>query len=159
MAEAMCAKFQPGAPAADILLSTGNRPLVHHEPWVRDAPPLWGADEHGNGDNVLGRMLEHCRDDQGELGLHDHPWYSASMLLTGSLIEHWREDGGATVMSSDVIDPFQVIVRSPRIAHRLAIGDGHPITLVATGPPIREWGFRQRDDDRFPAWTHWRSAH
>ena len=97
-------------------------------------------------------------DDRGDRGLHDHPSYSASMLLTGHLVEHWREDGAATVESRDVIDPFQVIVRSPRIAHRLAIGDGHPITLVATGPPIREWGFWQRDADRFPVWRHWRDA-
>ena len=97
-------------------------------------------------------------DDRDDLGLHDHPSYSASLLLTGHLVEHWREDGAATVESRDVIDPFQVLVRSPRIAHRLAIGDGHPITLVATGPPIREWGFWQRDADRFPVWRHWRDA-
>ena len=67
MAEAVAAKFQPGTEAAQALLSTGKRPLVHHEPWGRDGTnglplPFWGADEHGNGDNVLGRMLEHCRD-------------------------------------------------------------------------------------------------
>ena len=66
MAEAVAAKFQPGTDAAETLLSTGKRPLVHHEPWGRDGPhgtPFWGADEHGNGDNVLGRMLAHCRDE------------------------------------------------------------------------------------------------
>ena len=65
MAEAVAAKFQPGTDAAQALLFTGIRPLVHHEPWGRtgtEGIPYWGADDHGNGHNVLGRMLEHCRD-------------------------------------------------------------------------------------------------
>ena len=103
-------------------------------------------------------LHRHLNDDPGDRGLHDHPWYSASMLLTGTLVEEWRADGSATEASRDVIEPCQVIVRPPQLAHRLTIGDGQPATLVATGAHVRQWGFWQRDGQGFPAWTYWRHA-
>lgn len=122
---------------------------THYERWYLlprepDAPRLY-----------LHRFLS---DDPGDLGEHDHPWYSASMLLTGSLVEHWRPHGASPTIHRDVIRPFHVIVRPPQLAHRLAIGEGQPVTLFATGPHVREWGFWRRDGRGSPTWTYWRDA-
>ena len=55
MAEALAAKFAPGTRAAEYLLSTGERPLVHN------GDPFWGVGKDDNGRNLLGAMLEQCR--------------------------------------------------------------------------------------------------
>ena len=62
MAEALSAKFSPGTEAAEYLLSTGDRPLLHATPWGRNGDTTWGTGRDGSGDNVLGLMLESCRD-------------------------------------------------------------------------------------------------
>ena len=62
MAEALCAKFEPGTDAAQYLLSTGNRPLIHETNWGRNGDTFWGAGTAGDGRNLLGHMLEQCRD-------------------------------------------------------------------------------------------------
>ena len=62
MAEALCAKFRPGTEATEYLLSTGNRPLLHSTSWGRNGDTVWGTGRDGTGDNVLGLMLESCRD-------------------------------------------------------------------------------------------------
>lgn len=62
MAEALCAKFAPGTEAAEYLLSTDDRPLLHATPWGRNGDTTWGTGRDGSGDNVLGIMIESCRD-------------------------------------------------------------------------------------------------
>ena len=61
MAEALEAKFAPGTEAAEYLLSTGDRDLVHETPWGRNGDPFWGAGRNDDGRNLLGAMLEQCR--------------------------------------------------------------------------------------------------
>ena len=55
MAEALAAKFAPGTKAAEYLVSTGERLLVHN------GDPFWGAGKGDDGRNLLGAMLEQCR--------------------------------------------------------------------------------------------------
>ena len=62
MAEALCAKFAPGTEAAEYLLSTGDRPLLHATPWGQNGDTTWGTGRDGTGDNILGAMIESCRD-------------------------------------------------------------------------------------------------
>ena len=60
--EALCHKFARGTPAAECLLSTGKRPLVHDATW-QDGHL---SDDPFRGQNLLGPMLEHCREELRE---------------------------------------------------------------------------------------------
>lgn len=77
--------------------------------------------------------------------LHDHPWWSASLMLVGSYVEH-------DANGSRIVQAGQVRFRSARYAHRIELLDGDPCwTMFITGPRIREWGFW------CPwGWRHWR---
>ncbi len=80
--------------------------------------------------------------------LHDHPWPSASWLLSGAQCEVWKPHGGASE------DPQRrqliagsLVCRPAVHAHCLGLSrdeDGRwrpATTLFATGRRIREWGF------------------
>ena len=62
MAEALCLKFAPGNRAAEELLATGNRPLIHETHWGQNGDPFWGSGRDGKGANRLGQMLENARE-------------------------------------------------------------------------------------------------
>ena len=62
MAEALCTKFRPGTEAAEYLLSTGDRSLLHSTPGGRNGDTVWGTGRDGSGDNLLGVMLADCRE-------------------------------------------------------------------------------------------------
>ena len=62
MAEALCQKFAPGTAAAEELLGTGQRLLIHETNWGRNGDPFWGAGHDGSGRNLLGHMLENARE-------------------------------------------------------------------------------------------------
>jgi ribA/ribD-fused uncharacterized protein len=57
MLDALRAKFTQHDDLADLLLSTGDRPLVEHT--ANDA--YWGDGGDGKGKNRLGRLLERVR--------------------------------------------------------------------------------------------------
>ena len=77
--------------------------------------------------------------------LHDHPWWSISILLRGKLRE---------VLKNRTRTPrrFIPLIRSAKLAHRLEIVDGPVWTLFITGPVIREWGFHCPK-----GWKHWKA--
>lgn len=66
--------------------------------------------------------------------LHDHPWWSVSVLLKGRLRE---------VLRNRIRYPLRFIplLRSAKLAHRLEVVEGPVWTLFITGPVIRSWGF------------------
>jgi hypothetical protein len=76
--------------------------------------------------------------------LHDHPWYSVSMLLKGEFIEH-------SFKGIRHIPRFAPIFRTAKFAHRLEIVRGPVWTLFITGPRIRSWGFYCPK-----GWRHWK---
>lgn len=75
--------------------------------------------------------------------LHDHPWYSVSVLLKGESIEH-------SFKGVRHIPRFIPIFRTAKFAHRLEIVKGPVWTLFITGPRIRSWGFYCPK-----GWRHW----
>lgn len=78
--------------------------------------------------------------------LHDHPWYSASIVLKGNLIEHLPDN------HSRVISPGKLTVRGPKFQHRIELPAGTTATtLFCTGPVLRTWGFICAD-----GWVPWR---
>lgn len=66
--------------------------------------------------------------------LHDHPWWSVSVLLKGKLRE---------VLKDRARYPLRFIpwLRSAKLAHRLEVARGPAWTLFITGPVVRSWGF------------------
>lgn len=82
------------------------------------------------------------RDDVDD-ALHDHPWPSASIILSGQYLEI-MEDG------EHVRKTGEVIFRDAETAHRIVLTDGHVYTLFITGKKVRPWGFHCED-----GWKYW----
>jgi len=86
--------------------------------------------------NELFNIYYHAilRDDD-DRALHDHPWPSFSIMMSGALRELTSE--GAQVHQAGAC-----VYRGPDHAHRLELIDRMPAeTLFITGPKVREWGF------------------
>lgn len=98
----------------------------------------------------LNVYLHQFRRSDDDRALHDHPWASCSIILSGLYLEHlpggirkWRRAG-------------HVVFRRATQAHRieLPVVDGgitYTWTLFITGPKVREWGFHCPQ-----GWIGWR---
>ena len=75
--------------------------------------------------------------------LHDHPWWTLSILITGTLKEH-------SFRRPKIIPKFLPVIRSAKFAHRLEVVKGPVYTLFFIGPIIRSAGFYCPD-----GWRHW----
>lgn len=72
--------------------------------------------------------------------LHDHPWWSFSIMLKGRMLEHTIRDGG--VHHRAELTAGCVRFRTARFAHRLELQPSEECwTLFITAPVIRTWGF------------------
>ncbi|MCB1626498.1 MAG: hypothetical protein KDI48_02150 [Xanthomonadales bacterium] len=73
--------------------------------------------------------------------LHDHPWWSLSWCLRGTMVEHTIAPGG--IHRRQRVRAGDVRLRTARAAHRLEVEHGAaPVyTLFITGPRLRAWGF------------------
>jgi len=67
--------------------------------------------------------------------LHDHPWWSVSLLIKGAYREHYH-DGTAEERWAPCL-----VVRAPRQLHRIELLTVRATTLFITGPRQRTWGF------------------
>jgi hypothetical protein len=76
--------------------------------------------------------------------IHDHPWYSVSILLKGEMIEH-------SFKGIRHIPWLFPVFRTAKFAHRLELVKGPVWTVFITGPRIREWGFYCPT-----GWRHWK---
>ena len=96
---------------------------------------------------------------------HSHPWlFNASLLLSGSYIEHTIKAGGIVVRTHRVAGCWKV--RFGAAPHRIELltvahyvitqplnSDLIPCwTLFITGPRMREWGFYCMER----GWIHWK---
>lgn len=124
------------------------------EEWTRLRPPeqtIWREERAYLQRWWLERTRERCvylhrfLAPDPDHGLHDHPADSASLLLAGRQIEHWREDGAdaSTPPRVRVLDEGAFVWRPAAHAHQLypAPGSGPPLTLFVFGPRVRSWGF------------------
>lgn len=95
--------------------------------------------------NVYHHVIKRSDDDRA---LHDHPWWSLSIVLDGSMLEVLSGDRSLTRM----LRQGDIVLRRASSAHRLEIRDGGFCkTLFITGPRIREWGFHCPK-----GWKHWK---
>ncbi|WP_420578802.1 hypothetical protein [Oceaniradius stylonematis] len=97
--------------------------------------------------------------DDDDRALHDHPWWSVSIILEGGMVEHYarlpsRADESTYWFAHfrRFLEPGRIVGRRAASAHRLELRNGLPCkTLFVTGPRIREWGFHCPK-----GWRHWR---
>lgn len=86
--------------------------------------------------------------DDDDRALHDHPWWSLSLLLKGEIIE--VDNNGWHFYKR-----LKIRFRKAEYCHRLMLpyrGHEKPAwTLFITGPRIREWGFHCPQ-----GWRHWK---
>ena len=86
--------------------------------------------------------------DDDDRALHDHPWPSLSLLLSGSLEEVYLTPNGTRTRR---LTSGAVTFRKPTFAHRLIVNEVGSTTLFLTGPRVREWGFHCPN-----GWRHWK---
>lgn len=97
------------------------------------------------------RFLRHDDD----RALHDHPWWSFSIVLRGGYFEITRAHDGTE--ERKWYGPGSIKLRSAKYSHRIELAersDGslvHCETLFLMGPRVREWGFLCPQ-----GWVHWR---
>ena len=75
--------------------------------------------------------------------LHDHPWDFASLMLTGTYLEH-------TYHGTERYTAPAFITRAAGMAHRLELDQGDVWTYVVTGRICRRWGFHTQG-----GWVPW----
>lgn len=79
--------------------------------------------------------------------LHDHPWPSESIVLSGYYTEHFMNFQGEQLMRD--LHAGMVLKREAGFTHRIeVISPG--FTLFHYGPRTREWGFHCKQ-----GWRHW----
>lgn len=112
--------------------------------------PLHGgpaAEREGLGGILVPSEIEnlyvhhYLRCDQEDM--HCHPWWNASLVVAGSYDER-TPDGIFTRLPGDII------VRRPEQIHAIAAVKPGTITLFATAPKERDWGFHT--DGGFVPW-------
>ena len=96
--------------------------------------------------NTFFNIYLHCfLADDDDRALHDHPWWSVSFLLRGTLLEHLEH--GKTRTPSLLLPIF----RSAEFAHRLELKSANAWTIFITGSVVRNWGFHCQN-----GWIPWR---
>lgn len=106
---------------------------------------------------LFGLYLHHIHRADREPFPHDHPWWFASLVLTGSYSE---------TVWPDKRNPCGHVIRERRrgslrtigfnAAHRITATSGPLWTLVLTGPKRAEWGFWP--GGRFVPWREYLGA-
>jgi hypothetical protein len=117
----------------------------------------------------LNAYLHRVVRDDDDRALHDHPWCSLSLMLSGLLGEVYEQDVDELGVPQELdrfLRPGDVVWRGATFAHRLFLPPSGPHseawTLFVTGPRVREWGFWCRDQVPTPLsdprgrWVHWK---
>lgn len=103
--------------------------------------------------NRLFNAMLHIFAQGDEPVLHDHPWASVGMLLSGEYLEHY--DKGDMVTRTRRLGPGRPVFRGPRFLHWLELAKGPAVSVFLTGPRIREWGFIVKDPrNGISRWVH-----
>jgi hypothetical protein len=129
---------------------------------------LSGLDVGADGDPYLDRLrlaqtpwfgvyLHHIHRPDRETDPHDHPWWFASLVLTGGYIEQvWPDKTrkGCHFVRSRRRWSLKCLSRGA--AHIITGTSGPLWTLVVVGPDKDEWGFWQ--EGRYVPWRSYVSA-
>lgn len=117
-----------------------SRPARDPDRVISDRPP--GEDDYMRRWYLVPRnrwgfniYLHHILRSDAAEAMHDHPWWSLSLVLRGSVVE--VDDAGRATLVAGAAR-----YRSSGYRHRLEIAPHTTVwTLFVTGPVVREWGF------------------
>lgn len=115
----------------DVIIGTADNPYMHR--WHLIPRNRW-----------LNLYLHRFWRSDDDRALHDHPWWNCSLLLAGSYVEHMIAAGG--IHRRERLTAGALRLRPAKAAHRIELepseaGPQPCLTLFATGPRIRDWGF------------------
>lgn len=87
--------------------------------------------------------------------LHDHPWWFASLVLSGGYEEYESRDPANQPGQARDINWFNY--KNKTTAHRISKVKPNTITLILAGPKDREkdWGFYDADTLKFIHWKEY----
>lgn len=89
----------------------------------------------------FGIYLHHIHRPDRDRDPHDHPWWFASLVLSGSYEERvWPQKGSPRTVHRER-RRFSVAATRRKSAHIITSTAGPLWTLVLTGPRRAEWGF------------------
>jgi quercetin dioxygenase-like cupin family protein len=115
--------------APDQVIGRGTEDVPYMERWY-----LMRKQETGPIENLyLHQFLRSDRED-----LHDHPWAWATLVLKGSYTE-WSPEGEVVRNAGDYA------FKSATDRHAIVSVEPGTVTLFATGPKTRDWGFHTDD--------------
>jgi hypothetical protein len=89
----------------------------------------------------LGLYLHHIHRPDLDRDPHDHPWWFASLVISGSYTERLWPDKTRSGAVTRRHPRFSVRVVPRRAAHKIESVDGLLWTLVLAGPRRAQWGF------------------
>lgn len=121
----------------DFIVGGRERPYLKRW-WVIPRNPIL---------NVFVHQFLRSDDDRA---LHDHPWASLSIILSGGYTEHTIAAGGINHRRVLAVGDWRARLTG-RFAHRVELHDGPCWTLFVTGPRYRSWGFHCPER----GWVHW----
>ena len=120
---------------------TGS-PIYMKRWWLRRKPADDGHGQEG--------LYVHLFENDDPVGLHNHPWASASLLLRGGPIFEDTQDGTARIESRQIVvrpaeHRHRIRLQKKRVPHTGAEVPVPAVTLFCTGKRVQEWGFEQPD--------------
>lgn len=128
----------------DEVIGDGGRPYMLR--WKSPDRVLFG---------LVGIYIHRFHRDDDDRALHDHPWRSVSVLLSGRLREVYAPRGAdpsdPSQHRSRLIEPGTVVFRRAAFAHRIEVLEAPAVTAFFVGARVREWGFHCPR-----GWRHWR---
>ena len=91
---------------------------------------------------LFGLYLHHIHRPDREHHPHDHPWWFASIVLSGVYSELvWPDKHNSGIFTWHLRRRWSMHAMRPNSAHRIASTNGLLWTLVLTGPRVADWGF------------------
>ena len=94
-------------------------------------------------------LHEFLRSDD-DRALHDHPWWSLSIMVRGFLLEQHAK-GRRSIKNGAITFRRAAFSHRIEVPRSLAMEGFYPVTIFLTGPRIREWGFWCPK-----GWVHWK---
>lgn len=127
-----------GSPYIDrwYLARKGKVPRICMAPEYEDTAPLMASEL----ENVY--LHGYHRGDADEP--HDHPWPNASLVVRGWYRENVYDSAG-TLLRDAVRQPGDIVLRSAGSIHAILETSHDCLSLFATLPKERDWGFWTRD--------------
>jgi hypothetical protein len=139
----MTTNEQDMAAALRMVETPADETLVHpqHGPYLEKW--LYDRSDDGSARHVH-RFLRSDADDE----MHDHPWASRSIILSGG---YWE----VTPLGRIWLGEGSTSIRQATDLHRVEIEPGIiPITMFEHGPRTNEWGFVGADGRKVPWLEH-----